>query len=371
MRRGVSLLPVVSLWGLAVAWAGTGTWTVSPAPNRGSLSNFLNGIAVTPEGSAWAVGHSYDQQLASYRTLAERWDGSRWQIVSSPNVGTGYNDLYGVATTGSTSALAVGYSRQTAYTSARTLAVKWDGSSWRTTVTPNPGSTDNVLYGVAALASDNAWAVGGYYDASGVGRPLITHWDGTRWSLVDAPRPSTSFSILQSVAASGPNDVWAGGYASLNGRYSTLLMHWNGAAWSVVPSPNVGTKANRIRAVAVLPTGEAWAVGDSQTSLILHWDGVSWSVVDRPLIGTYSTLWGVTAAQSNDVWAVGYYRDGAIEPLIMHWDGGTWTLGSATVNAANPWLTSVSGGTGAGLWAAGTAPNGTADRVLILKGPGR
>ena len=47
-----------------------------PSPNRGSLSNVLNGVAVVDD-NAWAVGHWYNNQLASYRTLAQRWDGSR------------------------------------------------------------------------------------------------------------------------------------------------------------------------------------------------------------------------------------------------------------------------------------------------------
>lgn len=357
--------------GIAAAWAASAAWITVPSPNRGSLSNVLNGVAVVADDDAWAVGHWYDDRLASYRTLAQRWDGARWQMAPTPNVGDGYNELSGVATMSPIDAWAVGYSRATPYTGSRTLILHWDGEAWRVVASPSPGPTENVLWSVAALAADDAWAVGWYYDTQRVGRPLITHWDGTRWSTVASPLPSTYYSLLAAVSAAGPGDVWAGGYAYVNGRYGTLLMHGDGASWTVVPSPNVGIRGNRIRGVAAVAFDDVWAVGDSQTrSLLQHWDGASWRVVDHPTTGTYSTLWGVSAAQRGDVWAVGYSRSSSVQPLILRGEGGSWALATAAAGAGiNPWLTAVSGMPGGGSWAVGTAGNGTSDRTLILKGP--
>ena len=76
MKRSLSLALAVCSGGIVAAWAAVAVWTVVPSPNRGSLSNVLNGVAVVDD-DAWAVGHWYDNQLASYRTLAQRWDGSR------------------------------------------------------------------------------------------------------------------------------------------------------------------------------------------------------------------------------------------------------------------------------------------------------
>ena len=240
---------------------------------------------------------------------------------------------------------------------------------WTVMPSPNRGSLSNVLNGVAVV-DDDAWAVGWYYDAQRIGRPLIAHWDGSRWSTVATPVPSTYYSLLAAVSAAGPGDVWAGGYAYVNGRYATLLMHGDGAAWTVAPSPNVGTKANRIRGVSAVAFDDVWAVGDSQTrSLVQHWDGATWSLVDHPATGTYSTLWGVSAAQG-DVCAVGYFRGSSVQPLILRGDGASWALENAAAGAGiNPWLTAVSGASGGGPWAVGTASNGTADRTLVLKGP--
>jgi hypothetical protein len=371
MKRTFSLgLPVCS-FGIAAALAATAVWTVMASPNRGYLSNVLNGVAAVADDDAWAVGHWYDNRFASYRTLAERWDGTRWLTAPTPNVGNGYNELYGVAATSPVDGWAVGYSRETPYTGSRTLILHWDGAVWRVVPSPNPGPTENVLSSAVALAADDAWAVGWYYDAQRIGRPLIAHWDGSRWSTVATPVPSTYYSLLAAVCAAGPGDVWAGGYAYVNGRYGTLLMHWEGKSWTVVPSPNVGTRANRIRSVSAVAFDDVWAVGDSQTrSLLQHWDGATWSVVDHPTTGTYSTLWGVSAAPGGDVWAAGYSRSSSVQPLILRGDGGSWALENAPAGAGiNPWLSAVSRTLDGGPWAVGTASNGTSDRTLILKGP--
>lgn len=369
MKRSALLVLFVSSLGIAMAWAAAAGWSVVPSPNRGSLSNLLNGVAAVANDDAWAVGHWYDERFASYRTLVQRWDGGQWRKVPAPNVGSGYNDLYGVAATSPVDAWAVGYSRETPYTGSRTLILHWDGAAWAVVPSPNPGPTENVLSGVTALASDEAWAVGWYYDAQRIGRPLVLRWNGTRWRSVATPLPSAYYSLLAGVSAAGAGDVWAGGYAYVNGRYGTLLMHWDGAAWTVAPSPNVGTKANRIRSVSAVGFDDAWAVGDSQTrTLVQHWDGTAWSVVDHPTTGTYSTLWGVSAREG-DVWAVGYSRGSSLQPLAVHCGSGTCTLSAPPGAGVNPWLTAVGGAPGSTLWAVGTGGNGTSDRTLILQGP--
>src|SRR4029079_16737984 len=92
-------LAALILWGLpALALAARPSpWNVVASPNRGTLSNALNGVSVAPDGTAWAVGHWYDQNLASYRTLTLRTAGGTLNTVASPNVGNGYHDLLGVA----------------------------------------------------------------------------------------------------------------------------------------------------------------------------------------------------------------------------------------------------------------------------------
>jgi hypothetical protein len=46
----------------------------------------------------WAVG-SFVSDTPRLATLIERWDGSSWSVVPSPNVGTSDNELLAVAAT--------------------------------------------------------------------------------------------------------------------------------------------------------------------------------------------------------------------------------------------------------------------------------
>ena len=362
MKEKICLVCVVVVCTAVVEIAGT-VWTVVPSPNRGTVESLFNSVAVVATDDGWAAGHWYDSGSARYRTFIQRWDGSGWRIVSTPNVGSGYNDLTGVAASNGSDAWAVGYWTDTTYGYSKTLILHWNGSSWSVVPSPNPGPGNNTLYGVTALSPGDAWAVGWYYDARSVGRPLVLRWNGSAWNQVAAPSASTYINVLQSIAASGPADAWAGGYTYLDGRYVTLLMHWNGSSWTVVPSPNVGAKQNRIRGVSAVSPLDAWAVGDSQAggSLIEHWNGSEWSVVDHPVpsAGTH-TFWGVSALAADDAWVAGYVNSSTgIQPLIQHWDGAAWQAQVPASATPRPWLTAVSGLPGGDVWTVGGAGSST------------
>src|SRR5579871_4152510 len=111
------------------------------------------------------------------------------------------------------------------------------------------------------------------------------------------------------------------------------------SVWSVVPSPNVtsGEFANNtFLGVAAISDKDVWAVGfESSTGvdqtgahpLTEHWNGSRWSI---SLVGTQtgSQFNGVSAASTNDVWAVGdtiLDQNQDSTPLIEHWNGKTWS----------------------------------------------
>ena len=69
---------------------------------------------------------------------------------------------------------------------------------------PNPGPVKDNLNGVTALSPTDAWAVGDYCVHSGCSfRDTLTlHWDGTAWSQVASPTPSSGpQNYLSGVAA--------------------------------------------------------------------------------------------------------------------------------------------------------------------------
>jgi hypothetical protein len=76
----------------------------------------------------------------------------------------------------------------------QTLIEHWNGARWTVVPSPDPGgsSQDNDLWGVAAVATGDVWAVGGVGsfldpDASS---PLALHWDGASWTQVSVPAPT-------------------------------------------------------------------------------------------------------------------------------------------------------------------------------------
>src|SRR5260370_28073886 len=115
---------------------------------------------------------------------------------------------------------------------------------------------------VAAAASNDVWAVGLQNDGSnGNSKPLIEHWNGTSWSVVSGAKlPKGSF--LTGVAAVASNDVWAVGSQPLSGStgFHAFIAHSNGASWSVVSSPQFagGSVLGRVAADSA---NDVWAVG--------------------------------------------------------------------------------------------------------------
>jgi hypothetical protein len=76
-------------------------WAVVASPNMGANDNLLIAVSAVSGSDVWAVGDFLSSQLQD-RTLIEHWNGTRWRVVPSPNVGTGFNSLNGVAAFAST-----------------------------------------------------------------------------------------------------------------------------------------------------------------------------------------------------------------------------------------------------------------------------
>jgi len=84
--------------------------------------------------------------------------------------------------------------------------------NWQIIASPNGPRQVNELHSVSALAENDVWAVGVSYNTERtLGLTLIEHWNGSRWSVVPSPNPSSSVNKLNAVAAVSPNDVWAVG----------------------------------------------------------------------------------------------------------------------------------------------------------------
>ncbi len=178
-----------------------------------------------------------------------------WKVVSSPNVGSGNNQLQAIAAITASDIWAVGSSAADSSSPSQALIEHWNGTQWSVVSSPQPNGWTSDLVGVAAISSNDVWAVGSYVTTTGT-FILIEHWDGTQWSIISGPNPGAYSNNLNGVIAISSSDVWAVGNFAVSNSSSgrTLTEHWDGQQWSVVPSPNVGSNYNTLSSVAAIST---------------------------------------------------------------------------------------------------------------------
>ena len=241
---------------------------------------------------------------------------------------------------------------------------------------------DYYLSAVAALARNDIWVMGSYFDPPRDPHALLEHWNGSQWCIHPDPyqltrTDGTQSASLRAVAAVSTNDIWAVGNVEGDGEGPlghTLIEHWNGSRWSVVPSPTIGT-GGRLTAVAAISPTDAWAIGlytpdisGDQRTLIEHWNGRQWSIVANSFSSFFTEFHGITAISANDVWAVGTYTNGtqvvrnrtwAIATrtngtLVVHWDGKRWSIvPSPNPGQASNALWGVTALSASDMWAVG------------------
>jgi hypothetical protein len=149
-------------------WNGT-AWKRVPSPNPGGSThdNVVHAVAVSSASNAWAVG-GYFNSVGHNEPLAEHWNGKAWKLAATPSLGSTASGgaLAGVTILSGRNAWAVGTVLKGGN---RTLALHWNGSRWHLVATPDLGSY-NVLIGVASSGSATVWAVGDY----NIGGPSLT-----------------------------------------------------------------------------------------------------------------------------------------------------------------------------------------------------
>ena len=146
-------------------WNGT-SWRIIPSPNIGMSFNFLLGVAVISTNDVWAVGIFFSN--GTQQTLTEHWNGTSWQVVKSPDPGSTTNTLEGVTAVSAHSVWALG-----AFYNAKgvqqTLTEHWNGMNWQVVPSPNFGSGVNnaLLSAVHVPGTGGIWAVGSTFFGEG------------------------------------------------------------------------------------------------------------------------------------------------------------------------------------------------------------
>lgn len=328
--------------------AASAAWTVTPTPTISGPAKSLSGVDCSSANSCIAVGVVDDGSLnpLSFRPVAERWDGTSWQITTlssfgslngiscpQPSVcfavgssfqgtplielwnGTSWStqpsppDVLGsledVSCSGLLACTAVGYARPDPNTFA-TLAERWDGSGWHLQSTPNPtGSERNALTDVSCSVRRTCTAVGESLvsdpGSPGIltGLPFIERWFGrvNAWGQQAVPQPD------------GAESVGVGGVSCPNGRVCMAV-----GASGPQPDSNSVMAARRI------------GLGNWSIFPLITLPGSGLSTVDCPVVRFCQ--------------ATGYWGGGLI---AERFDGTNWRVeGIPTNGLTNPSLADVS-----------------------------
>lgn len=325
-----SAAPVSRTAALEVPACRNGVITATPSPGiPGELYDNLFGIDAIDAKDVWAVGYYIKEPntVNLWQTLIEHYGGKRWQVVPSPDP------------------------------------------------TPN-----DVLYALTAISPDDLWAVGVADNRSRQDEHTLTeHWNGSRWSVV----PSPGMGLLDTVAESSPNNVWAAGFRETDNGLKpirNLIEHWDGRTWQTVPSPEPGAYGNGTAAISVVSPQDVWGVGQAYLTerhfepTAEHWNGHDWTATILPGKGIDSSLADLSAEGSNDLWAAGEYEKTNPEvgevtlTLLEHWNGQRWSIVTSPSPRNDSLLKSVFVVSATDAWAVGSSANVEGGFVLHWNG---
>jgi hypothetical protein len=183
---------------LAEGWNGE-KWSIEETPNPAeAIMSQLLGISCTSASACTAVG-VYINGEDHYITIAEGWNGEKWSLEETPNLGGEITWLAAVSCTSANACTAVGtYFTESYYT----LVENWNGKAWTVQASPNvSGSMGDYLEGVSCMLGGTCVAAGIYENNINAKLPLAERLNGTEWKVQSTPHPvGSAGSYLQGVS---------------------------------------------------------------------------------------------------------------------------------------------------------------------------
>ncbi len=202
---------------LAERWNGE-KWSIQTTANPESGNAELFGVSCDSAMSCTAVGKGGSE------AFAERWNGTTWSIstLAKPESASS-GVLEKVSCPSASFCMAVGSYVKSGEVNKRTLTQKWNGTSWSIVSSPNPEkASGSSLLGISCSSSSACTAVGRYVNAATSGleflateeKTLVEYWGGSEWAIQSSPnsegRKLPRFTGVSCTAASACTAVgWA------------------------------------------------------------------------------------------------------------------------------------------------------------------
>lgn len=326
-------------------------WNVTPSQNPGILNTF-KAVSAVSATDAWAVGN-YNPPTSGQEPVAEHFDGHQWTTTVPPASATGA-DLEGVGARASNDVWAVGSQF------GGTLVERWDGSQWTIVASPNHGTDPSFLNDVTATSATDAWAVGLYsFNDNSTNGPLIEHWNGTAWTQITGADTGLQDVTLYAVSANSSTNVWVlGNGADTHGVYQLFVENWNGSTWTSTVLPEISNQPVSADRLTIAPDGTVWVAGTVSDQSAGHYVPVAmrrdtssgaWTAVSGADVGSLGSGFGaIGISPTGEMWAVGWYAlsTGFAQEhvLIERWNGSAfvqWPYGDGTTSTQFGNLVSV------------------------------
>lgn len=259
------------LWLLSANPAFASGWMVQRTSNPSSAS-FFHAVSCSSSNACTAVGDYLvaGQCPCQPEPLAERWDGVRWSLESTPALGGSGGEFDAVSCPSRTVCTAVG-NDSSAVAPALPVAEGWDGAQW--SIQPLPAGSPS-LTGVSCPSIRVCIAVGGY---------RAERWVDGRWTIqrIEWPFPANHVQ-LRGVSCPSASACTTVGSFIRDDRKQPLIEHWNGTRWSIQRPAYPRARARLDAGLADVSCSSSTActaIGSiGRTGLVEQWNGTRWRV---------------------------------------------------------------------------------------------
>jgi hypothetical protein len=304
------------------------------------------GVSCTGRAQCTATGMASTRSGKNVKTLADRWNGTTWALQSTPTPTSravqGGTLNAGVSCTSSSACMSAGFSY--GKKTDRLLGEGWNGHTWATQPYSSP-AVSGEPYGISCTWAKDCTAVG----VRDNGMTLAEHWNGRKWSAVATKHDGS----LNGVSCPATGNCTAVG-SNANGK--ALAAHWNGKSWSDQSAANPqqisllgSVSCTAVKACVAVGTGGTMSSSAISLGPIAEqWTAGKWAALTVPdpgATGDFVELSSVSCTSATSCMAVGGGSNEAgtaATTLAEQWNGTTWTVITTPSPAAFSTLLGVS-----------------------------
>lgn len=298
-----------------VAWFDGNEWL----PLGSGLDGLVYSIAVDGLGQPVATTSLFSPDDHEFVWRLWRWNDSDWTELSDSMVLTAQSLVR--SSTGNV--YVSGQFQDEANTSS--LAI-WSGEKLRLVE-----GVQGWIQAIAVESEEGFWLLGGLSTPAG----NLVHWDGTEWHSVVIEGAGTSRFRALAVDAEGRPLIGGSfdriGEAAVSGLARFGESDWQGLTSEPVPSMGF---FQEVRTLAVDSAGGVYAGGQFQVAggqradSIAYWSGNGWNSLGEGLTsdGYSADVAAVVISPTGDVYVGGRFsRSGALSlQSVARWDGSAW-----------------------------------------------